>query len=117
MIGEMWRNHWERFIPFFAFPEAIRKIIYTTNSIEAVNRQLRKIIKTRGHFPTEDAALKLLWLALMRAEKKWTYPIKEWSTSAAPVRDLLPRPRAGRKLTTMRKWKSNSQKMPLTQST
>jgi putative transposase len=79
MIGEMWRTHWERFIPFFAFPEAIRKIVYTTNSIEAVNRQLRKIIKTRGHFPTEDAALKLLWLALMRAEKKWTYPIKEWS--------------------------------------
>jgi len=78
MIGEMWRSHWEQFIPFFAFPEAIRRIIYTTNSIEAVNRQLRKIIKTRGHFPTEDAALKLLWLALMRAEKKWTYPIKEW---------------------------------------
>jgi putative transposase len=79
MIIELWRNHWERFTPFFAFPEAIRRIIYTTNSIEAVNRQLRKIIKTRGHFPTEDAALKLLWLALMRAEKKWTYPIKEWS--------------------------------------
>jgi hypothetical protein len=62
----------------FAFPAEIRKIIYTTNSIEAVNRQLRKIIKTRGHFPTEDAALKLLWLALMRAEKKWTYPILDW---------------------------------------
>jgi putative transposase len=79
MIAELWRNHWEQFTPFFAFPEAIRKIIYTTNSIEAVNRQLRKIIKTRGHFPTEDAALKLLWLALMRAEQRWTYPIKEWS--------------------------------------
>lgn len=79
MIGELWRRHWERFIPFFAFPEEIRRIVYTTNSIEAVNRQLRKIIKTRGHFPTDDAALKLLWLALMRAEKKWTYPIKEWN--------------------------------------
>jgi putative transposase len=78
MIGELWRNHWERFTPFFAFPAEIRKIIYTTNSIEAVNRQLRKIIKTRGHFPTEDSALKLLWLALMRAEKKWTYPIRDW---------------------------------------
>ena len=78
MIGEMWRRHWERFIPFFAFPAEIRKIVYTTNSIEAVNRQLRKIIKTRGHFPTEDAALKLLWLALMRAEKRWTYPIRDW---------------------------------------
>jgi putative transposase len=79
MIGELWRRQWDRFTPFFAFPEAIRKIIYTTNSIEAVNRQLRKIIKTRGHFPTEDAALKLLWLALIRAEKKWTYPIRDWS--------------------------------------
>lgn len=78
MIGEMWRRHWERFIPFFAFPEEIRRIVYTTNSIEAVNRQLRKIIKTRGHFPTEDAALKLLWLALRNAEKKWTYPIRDW---------------------------------------
>jgi putative transposase len=79
MIGELWRRHWERFIPFFAFPADIRRIVYTTNSIEAVNRQLRKIIKTRGHFPTEDAALKLLWLALMQAEKRWTYPIKDWN--------------------------------------
>ena len=79
MIGELWRRAWERFIPFFAFPPDIRKIVYTTNSIEAVNRQLRKIIKTRGQFPTEDAALKLLWLALVRAEKKWTYPIREWA--------------------------------------
>jgi putative transposase len=78
MITELWQRHWERFIPFFAFPAEIRKIVYTTNSIEAVNRQLRKVIKTRGHFPTEDAALKLLWLGLMRAEKKWTYPIREW---------------------------------------
>jgi putative transposase len=78
MITEMWRRSWERFIPFFAFPEEIRRIVYTTNSIEAVNRQLRKIIKTRGHFPTEDAALKLLWLALRNAEKKWTYPIRDW---------------------------------------
>lgn len=78
MIAQMWNREWERFIPFFAFPADIRKIIYTTNSIEAVNRQLRKIIKTRGHFPTEDAALKLLWLALIRAEKKWTYPIRDW---------------------------------------
>jgi putative transposase len=78
MITETWRRSWERFIPFFAFPEEIRRIVYTTNSIEAVNRQLRKIIKTRGHFPTEDAALKLLWLALRNAEKKWTYPIRDW---------------------------------------
>lgn len=78
MISKMWHNHWEEFIPYFAFPEEIRKIIYTTNSIEAVNRQLRKIIKTRGSFPTEDSALKLLWLALSKAEKKWTRPIEDW---------------------------------------
>ena len=76
MIGESWRARWELFTPFLAFPEPIRRIVYTTNSIEAVNRQLRKIIKTRGHFPTEDAAMKLLWLSLRNAEKKWTYPIK-----------------------------------------
>lgn len=70
MIGEMWRTHWERFIPFMAVPDAIHKIIYTTNSIEAVNPQLRKIIKARGHFLTEGAALKLLWLALISAEEE-----------------------------------------------
>jgi putative transposase len=78
MIAESWRRHWEHIIPFLVFPDDIRRIIYTTNSIEAVNRQLRKIIKTRGHFPNEDAALKLLWLALQNAEKKWTYPIRDW---------------------------------------
>jgi len=81
MIAESWRNQWELFTPFLAFPQPIRKIVYTTNSIEAVNRQLRKIIKTRGHFPTDDAALKLLWLALRNAEKKWTYPIRDWQAA------------------------------------
>ena len=74
-----WRRAWPQVIPFFAFPPDVRRVLYTTNALENVHRQLRKIIKTRGHFPTEDAALKLLWLALMRAEKKWTYPIRDWS--------------------------------------
>lgn len=78
MIAEQWRAAWERFIPFLGFPDEIRRIIYTTNSIESLNFQLRKIIKTRGHFPTEDAALKLLGLALQNTEAKWTYPVKEW---------------------------------------
>jgi transposase-like protein len=69
MIIETWQNRWELFIPFLAFPEPIRRIVYTTNSIEAVNRQLRKIIKTKGHFPTDDAALKLLWLTLRKVYK------------------------------------------------
>ncbi len=65
-----WRTAWERFIPFLAFPPELRKIIYTTNSIESLNYQLRKIIKNRGHFPTDDAVVKLLWLAIRDIEDK-----------------------------------------------
>ena len=78
MIAEAWTRTWERFTPFLAFPPEIRRIIYTTNAIEATNRQLRKVIKNRGHFPTEDAATKLLWLALIKAETKWKMPIRQW---------------------------------------
>ena len=65
-----WQNAWERFIPFLAFPPELRRIIYTTNSIESLNYQLRKIIKNRGHFPTDDAVIKLLWLAIRDIEDK-----------------------------------------------
>ena len=65
-----WENAWERFIPFLAFGPALRKVIYTTNSIESLNYQLRKIIKNRGHFPNETAAVKLLWLAIRNIEDK-----------------------------------------------
>lgn len=65
-----WENAWERFIPFLAFAPALRKIIYTTNSIESLNFQLRKVIKNRGHFPNDDAAIKLLWLAIRDIEDK-----------------------------------------------
>ncbi len=65
-----WENAWERFIPFLAFPPELRKIIYTTNAIESLNYQLRKIIKNRGHFPNDDAAIKLLWLAIRDIEDK-----------------------------------------------
>jgi putative transposase len=65
-----WENAWERFTPFLAFGPALRKIIYTTNSIESLNYQLRKIIKNRGHFPNDTAAIKLLWLAIMNIEDK-----------------------------------------------
>ncbi|MEI2784578.1 MAG: IS256 family transposase [Candidatus Nanopelagicales bacterium] len=65
-----WTNAWERFIPFLAFPPAVRKIIYTTNAIESLNYQLRKIIKNRGHFPNDDAVVKLLWLAIRDIEDK-----------------------------------------------
>src|SRR5512132_3670826 len=65
-----WENAWQRFIPFLAFPPELRRIIYTTNSIESLNYQLRKIIKNRGHFPNDDAAIKLLWLAIRDIEDK-----------------------------------------------
>jgi putative transposase len=65
-----WRTAWDRFIPFLAFPPELRKIIYTTNAIESLNYQLRKIIKNRGHFPTDDAVIKLLWLAIRDIEDK-----------------------------------------------
>ena len=65
-----WENAWERFIPFLAFPPELRRIIYTTNSIESLNYQLRKIIKNRGHFPNDDAVVKLLWLAIRDIEDK-----------------------------------------------
>ena len=65
-----WQAAWQRFIPFLAFPPELRKIVYTTNAIESLNYQLRKIIKNRGHFPTDDAVIKLLWLAIRDIEDK-----------------------------------------------
>jgi putative transposase len=64
------QNAWERFIPLLAFPPELRKIIYTTNSIESLNYQLRKVIKNRGHYPSDDAVIKLLWLAIRDIEDK-----------------------------------------------
>lgn len=78
MIGKSWHSNWERVIPFFAFPAEIRKVIYTTNAIESLNSQLRKVLKNRGHFPNDEAAAKLLYLALKNAAKKWTMPIQDW---------------------------------------
>jgi putative transposase len=77
-IVRSWRNNWERVCPFFAFPKDIRKAIYTTNAIEALNRQLRKALKPKGHFPTQASVYKVMYLALIQAEKKWTMPIRKW---------------------------------------
>ncbi len=77
-ISQSWQRNWDRITPFLAYPEDIRKAIYTTNAIESLNRSLRKIIKNRGAFPTDDAAVKLLYLALHNAAKKWTMPIRFW---------------------------------------
>ena len=76
-----WRRNWERVRPFFAFPKEVRRILYTTNAIESLNYQLRKIIKSKGHFPSDDAASKLLFLALRNAEKKWRMPPQTWKSA------------------------------------
>ena len=77
-VAAAWRRAWERVIPFFAFPPAIRRVIYTTNAIESINARLRKIIKTRGHFPCDDAANKLIWLALRNITADWGRASKDW---------------------------------------
>ena len=76
-----WRRAWSNVIPFFAFPPAVRRVIYTTNSIESVNARLRKIIKTRGHFPSDDAASKLIWLALRNITADWSRASHDWKTA------------------------------------
>lgn len=80
MIGKAWRARWAEITPFLAFPAEIRRAIYTTNAIEALNRQVRKVLKTRGHMPNDQAALKLVFLAIRNAEKKWGHPHrKTWA--------------------------------------
>jgi len=78
LIAKSWRENWTRIEPMFSFTAEIRKAIYTTNAIESLNMSLRKIIKTRGSFPSEEACLKLLFLGLKNAAKKWTMPIPNW---------------------------------------
>lgn len=90
MIAQSWQAAWERVIPFLAFPAEIRKVIYTTNAIEAINRQVRKVIKTKGHFPNDDAVLKILFLALQNASKKWSMPIRDWSRALHQLAILFP---------------------------
>ena len=77
-VAAAWRRAWDRVIPFFTFPPAVRRVIYTTNAIESINARLRKIIKTRGHFPSDDAATKLIWLALRNITAGWGRAAKDW---------------------------------------
>ena len=80
-IGQSWRRNWQRIIPFFDYPPEIRKVIYTTNAIESVNMSLRKLTKNRGSFPSDEALLKLFYLALRNLSKKWTMPIRDWKAA------------------------------------
>src|SRR4029078_10614960 len=81
-VAAMWQRQWEQVIPFFAYPPEVRKIIYTTNAIESLHMQLRKIVKNRGPFPTDEAASKLLFLALRNIEKDWKMPPITWKQAA-----------------------------------
>lgn len=80
-VATAWRRAWDRVIPFFAFPPDVRRVIYTTNAIESINAQLRKIIKTRGHFPSDEAASKLIWLALRNITADWSRPTHGWKSA------------------------------------
>jgi hypothetical protein len=88
-ISLVWRRNWERVIPFFAFPPEIRKVIYTTNAVESLNMSLRKIIKTRGSFPNEEAAIRLLYLALRNHSKKWSF-VQSWREALNRFQILWP---------------------------
>jgi putative transposase len=79
MVAQAWRSNWERVRPFFAFPREVRKLIYTTNAIESLNSTLRKVARVRGHFPNDEAAVKLLYLVIRNVEKKWTRQPQYWN--------------------------------------
>ena len=89
-IADIWQRNWAQIVPCLAFPEFIKKAIYTTNAIEAINRQIRKIIKTKGVFPNDNAIKKSVYLALKNASKKWTMPIKNWPMALNQFAILFP---------------------------
>ena len=88
-IAQSWRRNWSQVIPFFAFPGEVRRIVYTTNSIESLNAKLRRAVATRGHFPTDESALKLLFLVLNLAAKEWKMPPREWRMAKAQLAILF----------------------------
>jgi transposase-like protein len=90
VIAASWRKHWERVTPFFAYPPEVRRVLYTTNAIESLNMRLRKIIKNRGHFPSDEAATKLLYLALRNIMGVWARPTREWKAALAQFAILFP---------------------------
>ena len=82
---QSWRNKWENLSVYFKYPEPIRRVIYTTNTIEAVHRQFRKLTKTKGGFPNENSLLKLLYVGIKNASKKWTMPILNWNLTLSQL--------------------------------
>lgn len=90
LISRLWRAHWAHLSPFFAYPPQIRKVIYTTNAIESIQAQLRKVTKKHGAFPTPDAVRKVLYLALQKAQERWTMPIHDWPTALYHLSVVFP---------------------------
>ena len=88
-IAMAWRRNWAAVIPFFALPDDVRRIVYTTNAIEALNAKLRRAVRTRGHFPTDESAMKLLYLVLYLATKDWKMPPREWGMARAQLAILF----------------------------
>jgi putative transposase len=80
-IALTWRRQWEQVIPFFAYPPEVRRIIYTTNAIESLNSKLRTAVRSRGHFPSDEAATKLLFLVLREVSRHWRMPPREWAAA------------------------------------
>lgn len=85
IVIQSWRNKWEKLSTYFKYPEDIRRIIYTTNIIESVHRQFRKLTKTKGAFPNENSLLKLLYMGIQNAQKKWTMPMRNWSLTISQL--------------------------------
>ena len=85
IVIKSWRTKWDNLSVYFKYPEEIRRVIYTTNSIEAVHRQFRKLTKTKGAFPNENSLLKLLYLGIQNASKKWTMPIQNWNLTLSQL--------------------------------
>lgn len=85
IVIQSWRNKWENLSYYFKYPEDIRRIIYTTNIIELVHRQFRKLTKTKGAFPNENSLLKLLYMGIQNVQKKWTMPMHNWSLTISQL--------------------------------
>jgi putative transposase len=88
-ISQIWRRNWQRIIPFFAFPPDIRRVIYTTNAVESLHMTLRKVTKNRGSFPNEEAAMKLLYLAIQNVSRKWSF-VQGWREALNRFQILWP---------------------------
>jgi len=90
VISRKWRTHWANLTPFFDYPPEIRKVMYTTNAIEAINAQLRKVTKKRGSFPNPEAVRKVLYLAILKASERWTRPVQDWPTALNHLAIVFP---------------------------